>query len=172
MSIRHATIALIVSLLSACVAPKPAPTPLEIQAIQSHEFETDKTMALGAVISVFQDLGYIVQSADKDTGFVTANSPAGSKTNFWEAIGGMSSSGQTKATAFIEQIRPNFVTVRLNFVDSRRVSNQVGQVTDEDQPILDPKTYQIAFDKIDSAIFVRTGARGTGPAATASSTQQ
>lgn len=155
----------VVSALSGCAATPPASkTPLEIQAFQTKEFQAEKTIVFGAVLSVFQDLGYIVQSADRDTGFITAASPAGNKTNFWDALGGMSASGQTKATAFVEQIRPAFCTVRLNFVDTKRLSTLYGQTQDQDKPILDPKPYQIAFEKIDSAVFVRSGSLSTPPA--------
>lgn len=140
-------------------AKKPAPTSLQIQAFQTKEFETSKAIAFGSVLSVFQDLGYIVASADKDTGFITAASPAGNKTNFWQALGGNTASGQTKATAFIEEIRPGFSTVRLNFVDAQRLSSVYGQNTDNDKPILDPLVYQVAFAKIGDAIFVRAGSR-------------
>jgi hypothetical protein len=47
----------------------------------------------------------------------------------------------------------------LNFVDTKRMSTTYGQSSDQDTPILDPKAYQIAFDKIENAIFVRTGTR-------------
>ncbi len=143
--------------LSACVVAPPAHTPLEIQAFQTHEFETQKRIAFGSVLSVFQDLGYIVHSADLDTGFITASSPAGSQPSFWQLINETSTSSQTKATAFVEEIRSGFVTVRLNFVDARRLSSKEGQTTDRDTPILDPKAYQTAFDKIGDAIFVRSG---------------
>ena len=56
---------------------------------------------------------------------------------------------------------------RLNFVDTRRRSSGGYGVThgvswgtgDRDTPILDPKTYQNAFERIEDAIFVRTGMR-------------
>ena len=64
-----------ITLCSGCVAPRPQLTSLEIQSIQSREFETAKPTAFAAVLSVFQDLGYIVESADKETGFITAKSP-------------------------------------------------------------------------------------------------
>jgi len=142
--------------------------PLQIQAFQTKEFEADKTIVFGSVISVFQDLGYIVQSADRDTGFITAASPAGNKTGFWEAMGGVSSSGNTKATAFVEQIRPNFSTIRLNFVDSKKLSAMYGQTSEQEKPILDPKPYQIAFDKIENAVFVRSGVKAPQPSAASS----
>lgn len=145
--------------MAGCSVAPPAATPLQIQAFQSHEFETQKRVAFGAVLSVFQDLGYIVQGADLDTGFITAASPAGSKFNWWELLDASTSTAQTRATAFVEEIRPGFVTVRLNFVDSKRLSSKEGQTTDRDTPILDPKAYQVAFDKIDDAIFVRSATR-------------
>ena len=142
-----------------CSIAPPPPAPLQIQAFQSQEFETQKRVAFGSVLSVFQDLGYIVQSADLDTGFITAASPTGSRTSWWELLDDSTSSAQTRATAFVEEIRPGFVTVRLNFVDSKHLSSKEGQTTDRDTPILDPKAYQAAFNKIGDAIFVRSATR-------------
>jgi hypothetical protein len=59
----------------------------------------------------------------------------------------------------VEELRPGFVTVRLNFVESERTSSQAGQTTDRDTPILDPKAYQVAFDKMGDAIFIRSATR-------------
>lgn len=146
-------------LVGCATAPRQTPTSLEIQSFQTKEFETIKGTAFGSIISVFQDLGYIVQSADKDTGFITASSASSNKTGFWEAMSGMSSSGQTKATAFVEEIRPNFVTIRLNFLDTKQLSSAYGQSSNQDTPVLDPKPYQIAFDKIENAIFVRSASK-------------
>ena len=150
-------------LVGCATMPKQAPTSLQIQAFQTKEFETSKSIVFGSVISVFQDLGYIVQSADKDTGFVTAASPASNKTSFLEAMGGVSSSGATKATAFVEEIRPGFVTVRLNFVDTKHFSGAYGRGGDQDSPILNPAPYQAAFEKIDTAIFIRQGNNAASP---------
>lgn len=154
-------LAVALALSAGCATtPTASPTALQVQAYQTKEFETDKSPAFGAVISVFQDLGYIVQSADKDTGFITAYSPSKNTTNIFLALGGSQSSGQTKATAFLEQIRPGFTSVRLNFVNSNKVSSAYGQSSDTDKPIMDPAVYQNAFNKIEDAIFVRTGTRG------------
>lgn len=145
-------------LCSACVTPPKGPqSSLEIQAFQQKEFEAAKGVAFGSVVSVFQDLGYIVQSADKDTGFITANSPMTNKTGFWDAMGGVAQGGNTRATAFIEEIRPGFTTVRLNFVNSQKASTAYGQSHEADKPIMDPKPYQVAFNKIEDAIFIRSG---------------
>lgn len=130
-------------------------TSLEIQAFQKHEFEAPEKVVFGAVLSVFQDLGYIVESADRDTGFITAASASSNKTGFWEAMGHQSSSGKTRATAFIEKIREDLVTVRLNFVDTKNTSSQYGQQSSKDTAIVDPQVYQAAFDKIEEAVFIR-----------------
>ena len=143
-----------------CVTPpEVAPTSLQLQSFQAKEFETTKVIAFGSVLSVFQDLGYIVASADRETGFITAASPAGNKANVWEVLAGTTSSVQTRATAFVEEIRPGFASIRLNFVDARRQSSMYGQTTDNDRPILEPKVYEAAFDKIEDAIFIRSGVR-------------
>ena len=134
-------------------------TSLEIQAFQKHEFEAPAKVVFASVLSVFQDLGYIVESADRDTGFITAASASTNKTGFWEAMGQMSSSGKTRATAFVETIREDLVTVRLNFVATKNRSSQYGQDSSKDTPIVDPQVYQTAFDKIDEAVFIRVASR-------------
>lgn len=143
-------------LLAGCMpATKKQPTSLQIQAFQTKQFETSKTIAFNSVLSVFQDLGYIVQSASKDTGFITASSPTKNQTGFWDAMAGVAASGNTKATAFIEEIRPGHAQIRLNFVSTNHMSSAYGRNSEQDTPILKPKVYQVAFDKIGNAIFIR-----------------
>ena len=156
---KRSAVAGLALLLVACASKRVTETPLQLQSFQAREFETSKTAAFGSVLTVFQDLGYIVASADRETGFITAASPAGTKTNFWDALGGVQSSEQTRATAFVEDIRSGVVSVRLNFVNARRRSTFYGQTNDLDKPVLDPKAYQAAFERIGDAIFVRTGSR-------------
>ncbi len=147
-----------VVMLTGCVPPSTQrPTSLQIQSIQTKQFDASKSVAFDSVVSVFQDLGYIVQSASKSTGFITATSPVKNDTGFWDAMAGVVASGQTKATAFIEEIRPGHAQVRLNFVSTRNSSSLYGQNGEQDTPILQPKVYQVAFDKIGNAIFIRQG---------------
>jgi hypothetical protein len=158
---RIINLAVVVSLTLAGLAvpahakKKPELTPMELQAIQAKEFETSKETLFASVMSVFQDLGYTIDSADMATGFITASSPTTNKTNFWEAMGGMSSSGFTKSTAYIEGFPNGRARVRLNFVVSKNMSGVYGQNTKNDKPILDPLPYQVAWDKVDEALFVR-----------------
>lgn len=164
--------------LAACQMENVKPqekTPLEIQAIQTQQFDTSKTVALASVISVFQDLGYIIKSADRDTGFVTAqsatqSSDAGSpqirvgsiSINLEDIVFddndhySVSTSRHTLATAFIEELQPNLTTVRLNFVSSATSSSNRGQTRQHDRIIDDPGTYTNAFDRIGDAIFIRS----------------
>lgn len=135
----------------------PVMTPMELQAIQSKEFETSKENLFGAVMTVTQDLGYQVQSADLQTGFITAISATEQKTNFIEALGGGRSTAVTKMTAFIQTMPNKMARVRLNFLVSKTVSSAYGQTNQNDKPILDVTVYRNAWDKIDEALFV-TGA--------------
>lgn len=128
-------------------------TPLEIQSIQTREYEQNKNIVFPSVLSVFQDLSYIIKSADIETGLITAEGIASSNfaSQFWLGIAIVS---QTNATAFIEEIG-KITKVRLNFVTSQTTSAVYGQTDRQDQPILDAKIYNNAFERIENAIFVR-----------------
>lgn len=149
-------VALASALVSGCssMQSKPTMTPLEIQSLQSREFDAPKKVVFPSVISVFQDIGYTITNADIETGLISAESTADSDfaTKFWLGITKVS---QTKATAFVEQIG-NKTKARLNFVETKKTSSGWGQTDQQDAPLLDAKLYQNAFEKIDSAIFVRT----------------
>lgn len=148
-------------MLSGCAAstPKQGLTSLQIQAFQTQEFEASKKDVFASVVSVFQDLGYIVENADVDTGFVTAASASVDKTGFWDLLGGVSSHGKTRATAFVDEVKPKFVNVRVNFVDTKNSSGVHGSATSRDTPIVTPEPYEIAFDKIADTLFVRQGVK-------------
>ncbi|MDX2419171.1 MAG: hypothetical protein QNK19_17060 [Xanthomonadales bacterium] len=150
---RILSVVLLLLLMSACAAPVVQKTPLEIQSMQTRDFEVDRNTAFRAVLSVFQDVGYIVESADNETGFITGSSPTDSKTNFWTAS---RDSKTTRATAFVEELRPNVSRVRLTFVNAYSSSSSYGQYSEKDTVILEPGAYASAFERIENAIFVRT----------------
>lgn len=135
-------------------------TSLEIQAIQAKSFESNKKTAFSSVMSVFQDLGYIIGSANLDTGFITAESPNQQDTSggavFAAIFAGVRTEVKTAVTASIEELGPNATRVRLNFVNRQRRSGAYGQNASDDSPVEDPTVYQNAFDKIGEAIFVRS----------------
>lgn len=135
-------------------------TSLEIQAIQAKTFEANKKTAFNSVMSVFQDFGYIIGSASLDTGFITAESPNQQDNSggavFATIFAGVRTEVKTAVTASIEELAPNAIRVRLNFVTRQRRSGAYGQNASDDSPVEDPTVYQNAFDKIGEAIFVRS----------------
>jgi hypothetical protein len=140
-------------IVSGCAASKaPELTPLQIQALQTRDYSAQKSVVFPSVISVFQDLGYTIKNADKETGIIMAESAA--KSDSTSRFFGVSSVSQTAATAFVEEIGKT-TKVRLNFVTSVNKSYGYGQTDREDTPILEAATYQNAFERIENAIFVR-----------------
>jgi len=161
MNTQRALLLVIPLLLTACATDGGAPqkTSLEIQSFQSKQFETDKKTAFNSTMSVFQDLGYVVNSASLETGFITAESPlkgADGMQAFLENIGNMRSEGKTAVTAFVEEINGKTTKVRLSFVQRDKMLREYGQQANREKPILDPKVYESAFNKIGDAIFIRT----------------
>lgn len=140
------------------------PVPLQNPAIQTQEFEADKTVTMNSVMSVLQDLGYLLKTADKDAGLITASSPAHRPGKILSpnlVINGelIVTTTQAHATAVVEEARPGVTAVRLNFMVSAHSEGQTVSTTREDQ-VLDAQTYRMVFDRIKQAIAARTIARG------------
>ncbi|MCY4543533.1 MAG: hypothetical protein OXB95_14255 [Rhodobacteraceae bacterium] len=147
-------VGLVLVLLTGCAqAPQPTLLPLQIQSLQTREYQAGKDAVFQAVISVFQDLGYTITNADKDTGLISAESAAQSDraSQLW----GYTDVSQTKATGFVETVG-GVTRVRLNFVEVRTKSSTYGQQDRQDTPILDAVIYRNAFNKVESAIFLRS----------------
>lgn len=150
-------ILLVTLALTGCATKAPVQmTPMEIQSLQTRDFDNSKKIVFASVVSVMQDLGYTVNNADFETGLINAESSAESDEamKFWL---GQSHVSQTKATAFVEEIGKT-TKVRLNFVATKQVSYAYGQTDRDDTPILEAKLYQNTFEKIENAIFVRSSA--------------
>lgn len=140
--------------ISACATSTgPTMTPLEIQSMQTREFEADRKTVFASTMSVFQDLGYTIETADLETGLIRAQGAADSNaaTKFWL---GVTSVSQTAASAFVETIGDS-TKVRLNFVSKVETSQRWGQTDKQDTPILDASVYQNAFERIENAVFIR-----------------
>lgn len=144
------------TILVGCATNKqPTMTPLEIQSLQVRDFEYPKETVFASVTSVFQDLGYTISNADYQTGLIYAESAT--KSNKWlKFLVGVATTERTKVTGFIEQIKDK-TRVRLNFVMVEKESSLYGREDQDDTPLLDAKLYEAAFEKIDSAIFLRVG---------------
>lgn len=149
-----AVITAVCTLPSAVSAKDKKVTGLALQQIQSRDFETPKGVAFSAVMSVLQDEGYRIGSADKETGLITGIASTESKTTFVPFVGFGKKKRTPVVSAFIEDKSPTLTRIRLNFVMSRYNATQYGSDQGE-RPIVEPTVYQQAFEKIEKAIFVR-----------------
>ncbi len=88
------------------------------------------------------------------TGLITAESTAESNQamKIWLGITQVT---QTNANVFIEEIKSK-TKVRINFVNVVKESSSWGQEDRIDKQILEPAPYRNAFEKIESAIFIRS----------------
>lgn len=115
---------------------KPELTPLEIQTIQTREYNAPKSLVFATVTSVFQDLGYTISHANEKSGFIKA-----------KAI--LKNSNHVNVIAFV-QTEKNKTKVRLSFIKRHRES-----ATDSLQ-LLDATLYQNIFERIESNLFIHS----------------
>ena len=141
-------------------APPAAQSGVELQAYQAREFEASKRAAFSATMSVFQDLGFIIDDGDFDTGLITATGPSsrhglGVNDLLAQVLAGVDTRGAThrRATAFVEEMPSGLVRIRLNFVDNIVEAPAAPQ---QSRPVQEPAFYQATFEQIDKAIFVRS----------------
>lgn len=154
-------IAIVALLATGCAsAPPAAKSGIELQAYQAREFETSKRAAFSATMSVFQDLGFIIDDGDFDTGLITATGPTRRDEMdvsdlLAQVFAGTDTRGSThrRATAFVEKMPSGLVRIRLNFVDNIVI---VAGTPQQSRPVQDPAFYQATFEQIDKAIFVRS----------------
>ncbi|MFN6936407.1 MAG: hypothetical protein ACK4NZ_14800 [Tsuneonella sp.] len=161
--------------LSLVIAPVPALAKkkeqlsgLALQQIQAKDFEADKSIAFGAVMTVLQDAGYRIQAADKDTGLITGIGT--SKKNLtWMPFVGFGTSKKTPAiSAFVEEMGPGLTRIRLNFVMAKIKANAYGSDLGDEEAITESAIYQEAFEKIAQGLFMRQSlAARAAPAAPA-----
>lgn len=141
--------------------------PLALQQMQTQEFETSKKILFASVISVFQDTGFIIEAGDLETGLITAKSPTSVADATQFALRTLSTGAtvEARATAFVEEARLGFSTVRLNFIERRQdPSDQKTGGSAHDIPNEDPAYYEKIFNKIREAVFLREAYKAT-PAA-------
>ncbi len=160
--------------LSGCALlkpPKPSMTPLEVELMQSKTFNVNKKALFNATMSVFQNQGYIIQSASLATGFITAKSPSHTSNTpenasaLSKALASLFSTTNytydVMATALVTERGSTRSHVRLNLVAQSNVSTKSGQNSSNDTPILNAKVYQNLFTRIEQSIFVSTGIQPT-----------
>ena len=116
--------------LSSCVTTRgnvlgTPQTQVQMRNYQSRSFETkDQAMVLRAVIATLQDLGFIVEKADKDLGIVS----------------GTSFTNGSKITASVRAVGKKTVV---------RVNAESGY-----SPITNPMAYQNFFNSLSQSLFL------------------
>ena len=141
-----------------CMWPKKVIlTPLEIQSLQTREYSSSKEVVFPSVISLFQDLGYTITNADKDTGLISAEGASNSNKLF-KAFFGHTRVTQTIATGYVEKIG-SVTRARLSFVEKLNSSSPWGREDREDTQILNAELYQNAFERVENAIFIRENSK-------------
>jgi hypothetical protein len=151
-------VAIILGLFAGCETTKPMQTGLQQQAYQSRDFAATKRNSFDAVLTVLQDYGYIIESADFDTGFITGKAPTSNRFDPW--WGPMNEGG--KATAFVTTTGEDSSRIRLNFVSvsQRKSAWNLAQDVINEQPVTDPAIYSNVFEKVDETIFVFKAQKG------------
>jgi hypothetical protein len=141
-------------------------TPLQLQAMQTKDFEANKEIVFASVMTVMQDAGYRIENADLATGIITGMGSSKGKMvySLWSGIG--KSKKTPIVSSYIEQIGP-MTRVRLNFVMAKVKSSLYGSQPQDEEPVLEAEVYQDAFSKIDQALFIRQSMVQTSPPAAA-----
>jgi len=148
----------LIFLLSACASSHKVIGPqdeLALQEMQTREFEAPFKMTYASVLSVLQDVGYIVENADGDSGLITAKSPTDSGTSYSLLWGFGKKNKTTRVTAFVEPIGTKISKVRFNFVNIVADSNIYGATSQVDRPVEDPSVYSNVFEKVEETIFIK-----------------
>lgn len=152
-------LALSVIIASAAIAPayakdKKELSSLELQQLQAQEFEVSKDVAFAAVMTVLQDSGYRIGSADRDTGLITGAASTKSHTTWLPFVGFGKKKKTPVVSAYVESRGAALARIRLNFVLTKNSSNAFGGQSDE-EPIYDVAIYKDAFERIGKEVFVR-----------------
>lgn len=139
---------------------------LQLQQIQSHDIEADKSVVFSATMSVLQDAGYRIQAADLDTGLITGLGSSQGKLTY-NLLWGFGKSKKTPfVSAYIEKIGASITRIRLNFVMAKVKSNLYSSQPQDEEPILDNAVYKDAFEKLDQAVFLRQSMNAAPPSTT------
>jgi hypothetical protein len=134
---------------------KPQLSSIQLQQIQTHEVAHPYKIVFAATLSVLQDLGYVIKSGDIESGLITAEATMESKITWITKV----TTKQPNVTAVIEPASSDSSKVRLNFIVKESQSSG-GQVFKEKQEMVtDIAVYKAAFEKIDSAAFLRSSVK-------------
>ena len=127
---------------------------LALQQMQARDYEVGKSVTFPAVMTVLQDSGYRIQSADRDTGLITATASTKSKTTWAPFVGFGKSKKTPVVSAFIED-RGSGSRVRMNFILAKSKKGAYGMGWEDEEPILEQQVYRDAFERVAKEVFTR-----------------
>lgn len=133
---------------------KPEISSLALQQMQSRDYEVPKAVTFPSVMTILQDAGYRIESADKDTGLITGVASTSSKTTY-NIIWGFGKKKRTPVVSAFVEDRGQGSRIRLNFVLATTKSRVYGVNSSDEEPITDPAAYRDAFERIEKEVFVR-----------------
>ena len=145
-----------------------AKTPVELQAIQTREFETDKARLMSVFITVFQDQGYSIDNTELASGFIAAKMPSEMrllsvrefnpntplKFDFQNNISsGFSLRTDRSINVLVNEISPNRSTVRVSI--NLKLGISPGTFAPHQGLETNPDQYQAIFSKVQQGLFLK-----------------
>ena len=134
---------------------QPQVTAEALRAMQTKEFAAPTLTVFPAVISTLTDLGYMIDSADKDTGLIKATEAAKTKVS---GLGLNQKKTALVITAFVEPRGSAAASIRLNIVENFSYNYMGKPYRNTDTVITTSATYTDVFSRIETAVSARMGA--------------
>lgn len=121
---------------------------IDLQAIQTRTVDQSYSVAFASVVSVFQDLGFTIQSADINTGLICSKSTTQLQSpNAFESM--FSSAAvimrNTSGTAHVESFGEKSTSIRMSFVSYRKSTYAYGTALEDSKQITDAEFYRDFF---------------------------
>lgn len=148
----------------------PAKTPVELQAIQTREFETDKARLISVFITSFQDQGYVIDKADLGTGLITARTPLETKSlTIRELIpnpplkfdfqlttpSGHRIESERSINVLISELTATRSKARVTIVIRSKLVGPGTNYTPNESTDTKPDQYQVIFSRIQQGLFLK-----------------
>ena len=134
--------------------------------IQQKDYHQPKSVIFASVISTLQDFGFEIDSGDVSSGLIKAHTASESRTSFWDALDGTSSSGTIAATVFVDEFSRDSTHVRISLFSKKLGSGQYGQSSQRDKAVSDASVYQRIFARIDETVIARNAQSGSAGTST------
>jgi hypothetical protein len=148
-------------------------TPVELQAIQTREYDSNKSQLISVFITVFQDAGYIIDQADLSTGLITARAPVEKRLltvgdvvtpdqraliMAWSSLNLTNPSGHTLETlqtfnVLVTEITPKRSKARLSINLQMKISP--GSFAPHENLDSNPDRYQAIFSRVQQGLFLK-----------------